>query len=122
MEKQKNLESILVITAGFLVLYLIFGKEWMIWIAAGVSVLSLMFDFVLKGINWLWWKIAHILGYINARILLSLVFFVFLMPVAFLQRLFTGDKLQLKRKNGEDKRYYVERNYAYSKKDLENVW
>ena len=122
MEKQKNLESILVITAGFLVLYLIFGKEWMIWIAAGVSVLSLMFDFVLKGINWLWWKIAHILGYINARILLSVVFFVFLMPVAFLQRLFSGDKLQLKRKNGEEGSYYVERNYAYSKKDLENVW
>ena len=44
------------------------------------------------------------------------------MPVAFLQRLVLGDKLQLKKKKEDEGGYYVERNYTYDKKDLENVW
>ena len=122
MENYKHKESLLVISTGFLVLYLIFGLEWMIWVAAGVSILGLMSSTIAKWIHTGWMKLALALGFINSKILLSIVFFVFLMPVAFLQRLVSGDKLQLKRKKEEEGGYYAERNYTYQKKDLENVW
>ena len=121
MEKYKNLEAILVISTGFLILYLLFGRQWMLYTALTVSVLSLISPTISRWINQLWFKLALALGWVNSRILLSLVFFIFLMPVAFLQRLISGDKLQLnKKKEGES--YYVDRDYQYEKKDLENVW
>lgn len=122
MENLKHKESILVISTGFLVLFLIFGLQWMIWVAAGVSILGLMSSTIARWIHTGWMKLALALGWINSKILLSIVFFVFLMPVAFLQRLVSGDKLQLKRKKEGEGGYYVERNYTYEKKDLENVW
>ena len=122
MENLKHKESILVISTGFVVLFLIFSLQWMLWIAAGVSILGLMSSTIAYWIHTGWMKLALALGWINSKILLSIVFFVFLMPVAFLQRLVLGDKLQLKKKKEDEGGYYVERNYTYEKKDLENVW
>jgi uncharacterized membrane protein len=122
MDKAKHLETLLVITGGMLVLYYIFESKYFILAAAIVSIGGLMFPFFAKGIHWFWYKLAMALGYVNSRILLSLIFFIFLMPVAWLAKLFTKDSLQLKKKTSPDDSYYVDRNYAYQKKDLENVW
>ena len=122
MDNLKHKESILVIATGFIILFLIFKLPWMLWIAAGVSILGLMSSTLAKWIHTGWMKLAIALGWINSKILLSIVFFVFLMPVAFLQRLVSGDKLQLKRKKEAEEGYYIERNHTYEKKDLENVW
>lgn len=122
MEREKNLETLLVITAGLLVLYYIFDSKYFILAAAIVSIGGLMFPFLAKGIHWFWYKLAMALGYVNSRILLSLIFFIFLMPVAWLAKLFSKDSLQLKKKTAKNDSYYVDRNYAYEKKDLENMW
>jgi uncharacterized membrane protein len=122
MEREKNIETLLVITAGLLVLYYIFDSKYFILAAAIVSIGGLMFPFLAKGIHWFWYKLAMALGYVNSRILLSLIFFIFLMPVAWLAKLFSKDSLQLKKKTAENESYYVDRNYAYEKKDLENMW
>lgn len=37
--------------------------------------------------NRVWWRLAQLLGWINSRILLTLLFFVVLTPVGFLMRL-----------------------------------
>jgi hypothetical protein len=60
-----------------------------------------------------------ILGNINGKILLSIVFFIFLTPIAFISKLFNKDGLQLKKTN---KSYYQDRNHQYSAKDFENTW
>ena len=70
-------------------------------------------------IVWIWGKIALVLGWINTRIILSLVFFIFLTPFALLSRLFSKNSLQLKQ---ESDTTFVERNHTYTKKDLENIW
>ncbi len=117
-EKQK-LEALLVIVLGFGILYLIFDLKWMLYFALGVGVLSLMFPFFKEGVLWLWFKIAHVLGWINTKILLSAVFFVVLFPVASLSKLFSKDKLQLKRPTAS---LFKERNHLYTKEDIENIW
>jgi len=117
-EKQK-LEALLVIVLGFGILYLILDRIWLLYAALGVGVLSLMFPFVKEGILWLWFKIAEVLGWVNTRILLSVVFFVILLPIARLSRLFTKDKLQLK---SSEQSVFKTRNHLYTKEDIENIW
>ncbi len=122
MEKAKKLETLLVITAGLLVLYYFFESKYFFYAAAFVSIGGLMFPFLANAIHWFWYKLAFVLGYVNSRILLSLIFFIFLMPIAFLAKLFTTNALQLKKKTADNDSYFVTRDYQYEKKDLENVW
>ena len=48
---------------------------------------------------WVWWKrIARIIGDFNARVILTLFYFIFLAPFALAVRLFT-DPLSIKNKS-----------------------
>jgi len=44
--------------------------------------------------NRIWWRFATVLGWINSRILLTVVFFAVLTPFGFLLRLFGRDPLR----------------------------
>lgn len=67
------------------------------WIAAGVFVLlALVFPPALKPLNKLWLKIGHVLGWVNTRIILGLVFFVLFVPVHLLFVLFRNDPMARK--------------------------
>lgn len=110
----------LVIVTGLVVLYFITKSIYFLYGAAAVGVLSLAIPAVGNGIVWLWFKIAEVLGRINGAIILSVLFFVFLLPIAFLYRLTKNNLLSLKRTQGGS--VYQERNHLFKKEDLENTW
>ena len=115
-----RVKALLTMVTGFVVLYFIFDQEWLLYLAGGVGVLSLMIPAAGKGIVWLWFKIALVLGWINSRILLSIVFYVFLFPIALLFKLSSKNPLQLK-KDAETSLWH-ERRHTYEAKDLDNIW
>jgi predicted membrane protein len=123
MKREKNLETMLVITVGMLVLYFIFrSKSWSNYLLITSLVMGLIgvfSNFLSEKVTWVWGKIAHILGTFNSYVLLTAIFFIFLTPVAFLFKLTRKDNLKLKAQKGT---VYEERNHLYVAKDLENVW
>jgi hypothetical protein len=124
MKREKTIETMLVITVGILVLYFIFReKPWanyLLYTSLAMGLIGVFSNFLSKKVAWVWGKIAHIMGTFNSYVLLSIIFFVFLTPVAFLFKLTRKDSLKLKaQKNGT---VYEERNHLYVAKDLENVW
>jgi polyferredoxin len=124
MKREKNLETMLVITVGMLVLYYFFRtKTWSNYLlitSLVIGLIGVFSDFLSEKVAWVWGKIAHIMGTFNSYVLLSIIFFVFLTPVAFLFKLTRKDSLKLKaQKNGT---VYEERNHLYVAKDVENVW
>lgn len=64
-------------------------------------------------------KLAKILGYIIPNILLSLVFFLFLLPISLISKLFTKDPLMLSDKY---KTYFIEINKEVEKESFEKIW
>lgn len=116
----EKLKSLLVIVTGLVILFFIFKGKGFLYAAALIGVLSLMIPVIGDWIVWLWFKIAEILGWINSRILLSAIFFIFLFPIAILSRLFSKNKMMLKRV--KDNSVYHKRDHQYTKKDLENIW
>ena len=122
MNREKKIVAVLVMTAGFLVLYHFFRIEALLYLTLAVSILSLMSSFLLEWITKAWFGLAKVLGYINARILLSLVFFIVLMPFAFLSRIFSGNSLQLKKKEDDSDSYFDTMEETYTAKDFENIW
>ncbi|MFY7827031.1 MAG: SxtJ family membrane protein [Flectobacillus sp.] len=119
MKREKNLETMLVITVGLLVLYVIFKSKALLIASLVIGLTGVFSDFLSEKITWVWGKFALILGNINAKILLSAIFFVFLTPIAFIFKLTKKDNLRLK--EGKNS-VYQDRNHLYESKDLENVW
>lgn len=111
--------TILIIVLGLLVLSFIFKANVLVTIATIIGVVSLIFPPVGYGVEWFWLKLAETLGWINTRLLLGIVFFVFLSPIAFLHRLFHKNPLQLKKTSGS---VFVAREHTYTEKDFENMW
>ena len=65
------------------------------WIVAAVFAgTALLLPIVLTPVYHLWMKIGHVLGWINTRIILGLVFFVIFAPVALFLKLLGKDALK----------------------------
>jgi hypothetical protein len=117
---QDRYKNILVIVTGLLAIALIFKIQWLSIVAVGIGAVSVFIPSAARGIEWAWLKLALGLGWVNSRILLSIIYFIFLMPLAWISRLFTKDPLTLR--NRKTSSLFVTRNHLYTKKDLENIW
>lgn len=120
MNREKNLETLLAISFGLLVLFLIFKIPIFLNIAVALVGVGIFSDYLSSKITWVWLKLAMILGIINGKILLTFLFFVFLTPIAFLMKLFSKPSFIFNKSNTSS--MFVERNHTYSAKDLENIW
>ncbi|MGB0863575.1 MAG: SxtJ family membrane protein [Saprospiraceae bacterium] len=116
---KKEVEAILVMVLGLLFFYFLFEKVWLLSIAFGTGMISLLIPFVGKWLVKGWLKLAEGLGWVNSRILLSIIFFLILTPIAIVSRLFKKNSLRLK---NDTNSIWVERNKTYTKKDLEKMW
>ncbi|MTI88160.1 MAG: hypothetical protein FH748_09345 [Balneolaceae bacterium] len=117
-EDPKTAKTQLVIVTGLLVLSWFFDTVYLVYAAGAVALLS----FIPPAGNrmvWGWYKLAEYLGWFNARVLLSLVYYVVVTPIGFLFRLFGNDPLLLKDKK---KSVYTFREHTYKKEDLKNPW
>lgn len=108
--------SLLVIVVGFTVFYLIFDKQWML-IPIAICFIGFLIDRVGEFIHLLWMMLAKILGYINSRILLTIIFFVILTPIALLMRLL--GKTTFVSKLPRQRSLFITRNHLFSRQDLE---
>ena len=119
MKPDTSKTTILVIAMGFLVIYLAFHWKWAIYTSLGVGVLGIASTYISQKIEWGWMKLSKLLGFIMPNVLLSIVFFVFLLPMALLARLFNKDPLMLSNKH---KTYFIDINAQMDKKSFEKIW
>ncbi|WP_299763675.1 SxtJ family membrane protein [uncultured Dokdonia sp.] len=113
-------KTVLTIVVGFLVIYMITKLSWALWVAITIGVLGMLSSFIALKIQDLWMGLSTVLSRIIPPILLSVIFFVILFPVALLSRLF-GDKdpLQLKK---TDKSLFKTVDKPFSKDTFEKTW
>ena len=116
---KKTGEGILTVTVGLLIVRFLFDLPIVVNIALGVGLIGLFIPFLAKYIAWAWFKLSEGIGAVTSRVLLTVIFFFVLAPIAYLSRIFTKSDLQLKRQNNS---YFTERNHRYEPKDFENVW
>lgn len=108
--------SLLVIAIGFAIFFLLYRKDCLL-LPVGISAIGFIIGPVGEYIHLGWLLLAKLLGYINSRILLSIIFFLLLTPVALLMRLL--GKTQFVKKSGAQQSLFVTRNHLYNRQDLE---
>lgn len=112
-------QSVLVITIGFTVLYLFFHAQWMAVMAVAVAVAGLFVPALARMITTAWLGLAHALGRVNAFVLLSLVFFLIVTPLAWVRRVLGRDGFHAGERTGST---WVARDHRYTAGDLEKPW
>lgn len=117
---QNDYKSILVMVIGFLLLSYWLDQVVLSYVAAAIGILSVISQVLHRLILKLWFGLAKIFGFINSRILLTVVYVLVLLPLSLLSRLFGSNSVQLKKKASGS--YFVTRNHKYIKADLENPW
>ena len=117
MDRQKHLETILVIVLGMVVIHSTSGNKYFLWAALLIGVLGVFSPALAAKIHWAWMKLAHVMGYVMSKLMLTLVYTLVVLPMS----LFARKKVSV-RLSGNSDSYFKERNYTYKKEDLENVW
>ncbi len=91
---------VLLLIAGFLVWReRLATAQVMGGIGAVLLVLGLVQPRLLKWPSAVWWRFAMILGYVNARIILTVIFTIVFSPLGLLWRIIGNDPLARKRRN-----------------------
>ncbi len=116
----ENLKTIIILSAALLAASLIFRVYWLAQAALAMLVIGTFSEYLTSRIAWIWLKFAEGIGKFNSKVILSLAFFLVLVPLAFVRKLFTRDLLDLKRGTGDT--LYHTRNHEYTAADLENPW
>ncbi len=118
--KSNPTKTVLTITVGFLVVYLITKWQWSLTVASVVGLAGLFSDYLASKIEWVWMKITYVLSLIVPNILLSILFYLILFPIALLAKLFSKKNF-LQLKNIENTTWFTERK-VFDSKSMENPW
>jgi hypothetical protein len=120
----KPKETVLVITVGLLLLYILFTGRVFLYCSVVVGLTGVFSFYLSEKIDWVWNKLSVIMGAVSNRVLLALVFFFVVMPVGLLRRFWKKKRLTYfdrdKRTNFSEPEKGGER--VFGKKDLENMW
>lgn len=119
MDRNKSLETSLVLTTGFLLLYFFTKNELFLYISFAFGMIGIFIKPLAKYIALGWFKLADVLNFFGSKIILGTLFFFVLYPVSLLYKISNEDKLRLKKSKDSN---WIEHNHTYSSIDLENIW
>jgi hypothetical protein len=120
LNREKQLETMLTIAVGFFLVAWSTKNKYVFFFALLIGLIGMFSKTLTSYISNGWMKVGEAMGAVSSRIILSIVYFLFLFPIALIYRIGRKDTLQLKK--AETDSYFVTRNTRYETKDLKNPW
>lgn len=119
MNWEKALETIIVLALVALVASLLLNVNWLMYVSITLLVLSIISKKATMIISNVWLSFSHYFGLVMNSVVMFIIFFLFLVPISFFQRLFGKNQLL---KKGTTNSHFIIRNHWYTKKDIEKPW
>jgi hypothetical protein len=119
MKERGPQSTMLVLSTGFLIINLVFNYKWSIYLALSFGLIGIISEPISLLIEKWWLKLSNILGSIMPKLILSLIFYFLLTPIAFLYKIFNKNKLGLTNKCQTN---FINYSSAFSKQNLEKTW
>ena len=116
----KQVKTVLTITVGFILVYFITKRKWALNASFIIGLLGMLSDYLAKQIDYLWMKLTWLLSLVIPNILLTVIFYVFLTPIALFSRIF-GKSNPLSLKN-PGSTLFRETNKSFPKEAFEHPW
>jgi hypothetical protein len=87
-----------------------------------VLILTMTVPVVFKPLSVVWFGLANLLGHLASTVILSVLFFVVLMPVGIVRKAGGADALRLKKWRNGDESAFVVRDHTFTAGDLEKPY
>ena len=116
--KKEHSDSGLALLLLTLIAGLWLGNHLVFRIAIAEVVALLVVPVILYPFTFLWLNSSDLLGKVMSKILLTVIFFVFVCPVAFIRKAMGKDTLRLKEFKKGTNSVFTERNHTIDKSDL----
>ncbi len=116
-KRKEQYKALAIIWAGFTLIGWRLHQPWLMVAAGVVLVAGIASPWILDKVTSGWKWIGEQIGAVTSRIILGVVFVVFLSPIAFFYRLSARGK-----KKGTPGSFFVERNHKYTAADLEKLF
>lgn len=121
MDRLTTLKTINILILALLVAFLVFGVQWLLWIAMLLCLGNALESRITSAIACYWMKFAAVLGAFNSKVILTLIFYLILTPLAFVYRIFNHHLVDHFRINKRQS-YFEDLNKTYTQKDFEKTW
>jgi hypothetical protein len=119
--KNKNsINTILTIVVGFIFIYFLTQIKIALYIAFLIGIISLMSLKLSELIVFIWFKLSYILALIIPNIILTIVFYLFLTPLAFISRIFEKTS-PMNLKNNLNS-LFKDKNKNFTKESFKKPW
>jgi len=118
--KTESTKTILVITVGMLVVFMTTQWRPALILSMLIGVVGILSKYLAIKIDFLWMKLTWVLSLIVPNVLLSIVFYLMLTPLAILFRVFSR-KNELFLKNTSPS-LFKEYNKTFDKESFKNPW
>ena len=119
MKTDTSKSTILVISMGLLLYFIIFSSQWTLIASLIIGLIGIFSPYLSGKIEWAWLKLAKVLEFVVPNILLSIVFFLVLFPISLMYKLFNKDALMLSDKYDT---YFISNIKSFDKNSFEKIW
>lgn len=124
-EKHQSLKTLAVLILAALIFGEVFSEKGqtqliLSYVAMGLAVFAAFWPWASLWIHRAWMKFGELIGAVMSRIILSVIFYVILTPLALLNKLFSKSPRFVKGKGRLS--YYTVRDKLYESKDLSTTW
>lgn len=117
--KSNPSKTILVIISGLFVFYFFYKINLILNIILILCLIGVFSSYLTRKIEILWFKIAYILGLIIPNIVLGIIFYFFLFPIALLYRINSKDPLH---KKNDSKTIFRDVNKSFEKQSFDDTF
>ena len=119
-KKTNPTKTAFIITVGFAVLFLGTKSNWALIVALTVGLVGIFSPYLSRKVDYLWMKLGWLLSWIVPNIILGIIFYVVVFPMAILSRVF-GKKDPVLLKNNRSS-IFQECNKEFDKASFEKPW
>jgi hypothetical protein len=116
----KPIGTMLVLAMGCLLAFVAWHAKLALWLSFVFGGVGIFSGYLSRQIARVWMGLARLLGRISNALLLSVVYWFVVVPVALIRRLRKKDKLTHFDRAATSN--FVERNHFFQKEDLEKTW
>ncbi len=119
---KENIDSGLALVLILLLSGIIWKHGWTIKVSVFCILIIMIKPTLFYPFTFIWLNISDILGKTMSRIILTVVFLLFVIPVGFIRKISGKDNLKLDQFRKSDKSVFIERNHTFTKDDMLNPY
>ncbi len=105
-----------------LLVMLVISRPWLLHLAIGVLVVNMTRPQLFSPVAKVWFGLSRLVGAVMSRLILSVIFFTVVTPIALIRRLAGADPLQLKKWRKSSSSVFTERHQTFTPLDLERPY